>query len=167
MEFAFESFLDDFHVQQAEETAAETKTQRVAAFGFEGEAAVVELQAIHRIAQFVVLGFTAGVEIAVDHLLDGLVAGQLLRGRGIWASVTVSPMRTSCRSLMAATMKTHFTGTDAIDALGARDELAQFAHGIFFVGAHEADFHAFFQFAIDDADVDESRRGSRRRGCRK
>ena len=39
VELSFEAFLDDFHVEEAEEAAAETEAEGVVAFGFEAEAA--------------------------------------------------------------------------------------------------------------------------------
>ena len=38
VELALEPLLDDLHVQQAEEAAAEAEAERVAALGLEGEA---------------------------------------------------------------------------------------------------------------------------------
>jgi hypothetical protein len=92
-------------VQQAQESAAKAEAQGIGRFRREVKTAVVELQAVHRVAQLVVLRRAAGIKIAVDHLLDRLVARQRLRPGLGSASVTVSPMRTSCRSLMAATKK--------------------------------------------------------------
>ena len=44
IEFAVESLLDDFHVEQTEKAATETKSQCCTALGREGEAGVIELQ---------------------------------------------------------------------------------------------------------------------------
>ena len=81
VEFALEAFLDDLHVEQAEEPAAEAEAQGVGGFRAEGEAGIVELQPVHGIAQLFVLRFAAGVEIAEDHLLDRLDSRAAARRR--------------------------------------------------------------------------------------
>ena len=48
LELAAEPLLDDFHVQQAEEAAAETEAERGAAFRRVGEGGVVDLELAHR-----------------------------------------------------------------------------------------------------------------------
>jgi hypothetical protein len=52
---ALEPLLDDLHVQQAEEAAAEAEAERVAGLGLERERAVVEAQLLERLAQVLVL----------------------------------------------------------------------------------------------------------------
>ncbi len=80
-EFAFEAFLDDLIVQQAEEAAAEAKAQGGRGFRLEGEGGVVELELFQGVAQIGVFGAVDRIEAAVDHLVDFLVAGQRLRRR--------------------------------------------------------------------------------------
>src|SRR5207248_3275703 len=80
MELALEAFLYDLHVEQAQEAATKAKAERIVGFGLEAEAGVVEAEAIHRVAELVVLRFAGRVEVAIDHLLDRLVAGELLGG---------------------------------------------------------------------------------------
>ena len=82
--FAFQAFLDDLHVQQAEEAAAEAEAQGVGGFGLEGEAGIVEAQFFQGIAELRVFGVLAGVEIAEDHLLGRAVAGRAVRRPGCW-----------------------------------------------------------------------------------
>ncbi len=55
VELALQTLLDDFHVQEAEETATESKTQRLADLGFVMQGGVVQLELFKRIAQRFVL----------------------------------------------------------------------------------------------------------------
>ena len=86
VELAVEAFLDDFHVEHAEESAAEPEAEGGGRFRFEGEGGVVELEFLDGGAQvFVVFGFD-GVDAGEDHGLDlleavdGGVAGGVPRG---------------------------------------------------------------------------------------
>ena len=55
VELALEPLLDDLHVQQAEEAAAEAEAERDRGLGLEDEARVVEAQLLERVAQLVVV----------------------------------------------------------------------------------------------------------------
>src|SRR5258706_2918423 len=79
---ALEPLLDNVHVQQAQEAAAEAEAQRLRGLGLVAQARIVQLQLLQRIAQRLVLVRFDGGE-AREHLrLDLLEAGQRL-GRGI------------------------------------------------------------------------------------
>ncbi len=88
--------------KQAEEAAAEADAQRVRGLGLEGEAGVVELELVERVAQVGQLVAVDRVEAAEDHGLGVAVAGQRLGRRRAAPSVTVSPERASPTSLMPA-----------------------------------------------------------------
>ena len=154
VELALQPFLDDLHVQQAEEAAAEAEAQGVAGFGLEGEAGIVELQPVHRVAQVFVLRLAAGVEIAEDHLLDRLVAGQRLGGGllGVGDGVADADV---VQVLDGGDDETHLAGADPLDLLGAGHQLAQVGDLVLALGAHQADLLALFQLAVDDADIDD------------
>ena len=79
VEFALKPLLHDFHVQQPEKPATETKTERLGYFRLVHQRRIVELELFKRIAQLVV--FTALDRIKPgEHLgLDFLEPGQ---GRG-------------------------------------------------------------------------------------
>ena len=81
VELALEPLLDDLHVQQAEEAAAEPEAQRDRALGLEGEARVVEVQLLERLAQQRVVLAADRVDAGEDEALGRLVAGQRLAGR--------------------------------------------------------------------------------------
>ncbi len=65
---AFETLLDDLHVQQAEEAATEAEAQGLRVLRDEGEAGVVEGELVEGGPQTRVLGVVAGVEVGEDHL---------------------------------------------------------------------------------------------------
>ena len=111
VELALEALLDDLHVEQPEEAAAEAEAERLARVGLEGERGVVQVQLLHRVAELRVVGAVGRVDPGEDHRLHVFEAGQRL-GRGPWwcgplpgaltACVTVSPSFTSWTLLMFA-----------------------------------------------------------------
>ena len=78
---ALQALLDDLHVQQAEEAAAEAEAERGGAFRLEEEGRVVEAEFLKGVAQQGVLVGVDGVESGEDHGLDVFKAGKLRRGR--------------------------------------------------------------------------------------
>jgi len=76
VEFAAEAFLHDFHVEKAEEAAAEAEAQSGRALGLEGEGRVVDLELAHRELEGLVVGGVDGVDSGKDHRLDLLEAGE-------------------------------------------------------------------------------------------
>ena len=51
VELAREAFLDDFQMEQAKETAAETEAERCAALGLEAETGVVEARSQQKLSK--------------------------------------------------------------------------------------------------------------------
>jgi hypothetical protein len=66
VEFPAEAFLDDFEVQEAQETAAEAEAECCRGFGFVVEAGVVEAKAPEGVAEFLEIIGIDGVEAAPD-----------------------------------------------------------------------------------------------------
>ncbi len=85
IELAPQPFLDDLHVQQAEEAAAETEAESGGALLRESEGGVVDLELAHRRFQRLVIRGIHRIDAGEHHGLDLLVAGQGLRAgvRGI------------------------------------------------------------------------------------
>jgi hypothetical protein len=81
VELALQALLHDFHVQQAQEAAAEAKAQRLRDFGLELQRRIVELQLFQRIAQLVVFAGFGRVQTRKHLGLDFLEARQRLLGR--------------------------------------------------------------------------------------
>ena len=90
VELALQALLDDLHVEQAEEAAAEAEAERDRALRLVDEAGVVELQLLERVAQQRVVVAADRVEAGEDHGFGRLVAGQG-RPPGGPRVVTVSP----------------------------------------------------------------------------
>ena len=80
VELAAQALLDDFQVQQAQESAAEAEAQGGRAFHLVGEAAVVQAQLADRGAQVLEVGGVDREQAAEDDGLDVLEAGQGLFG---------------------------------------------------------------------------------------
>ena len=81
VELAVEPLLHDFHVQQAEKTAAEAEAERHARFGLERERSVVQLEFLQRCAKVFVVRGVDGIHAGKHHrlhllkALNGLLAG--------------------------------------------------------------------------------------------
>ena len=76
VELALQALLNDLHVEQAEEAAAEAEAEGDGAFRLEEERGIVEAQFFERFAQLCVLVRVDGVEPGEDHGLDFFEAGQ-------------------------------------------------------------------------------------------
>ena len=78
---ALQPLLDDLHVQQAEEAAAEAEAQRRRRLGLARERRVVEAQLVERVAQVLVAGRVGREDAGEHHRLGRLEAGQRRRAR--------------------------------------------------------------------------------------
>ena len=83
VELALEALLHDFHVQQAQEAAAETEAERHRGFRLEADGGVVEMQLLQGIAQHRVVGPIQRIDAREHEGLGRLVAGQRLWGRSM------------------------------------------------------------------------------------
>ncbi len=80
-ELALEAFLDDLHVEEAEEPAAEPEPECDRALWRVGEARVVEVELLEGVAKERIVLAADRVDPGEDEALGGLVAGERLRGR--------------------------------------------------------------------------------------
>ena len=81
VELALEALLDDFHVEEAEESAAEAEAEGDGGFGLEGEAGVVELELAEGFAESAPCSWDSDrVEAGEDHGLDVFKAGEHFGG---------------------------------------------------------------------------------------
>ena len=71
--------LHDLHVQQAQEAAAEAEAERIARFGLEIEAGVVDRKLVERFAQLLEILAVGRIQAAEDHPLWFFVACQARR----------------------------------------------------------------------------------------
>ncbi len=81
VELALETLADDLHVEQTEEAAAETETQRLRRLGLVREGRIVQLEPFERIPELRVRVGIGREDPGEHHRLDVLVPGQGLRGR--------------------------------------------------------------------------------------
>ena len=91
VELALEALLDDLHVEQAEEPAAEPEAERHGALRLVREARVVEVELLERLAHQRIVLAAHRVDAGEDEALGLLVARAVAPATG-WATVvTVSP----------------------------------------------------------------------------
>ena len=82
VELALQAFLDDFHVQQAQEAHAEAETERHRRLGLPHQRRVVDVQLIEGVTQVLVVLVVDREQARVDHGLGLAVARQRL-GAGV------------------------------------------------------------------------------------
>ena len=78
IEFALQTFLNDFHVEQSEKAAAKTEAERGRAFRLVEKRSVVQAQFVHRVAQVFVLRRIDRVKSGENHRFDFLKTGKRL-----------------------------------------------------------------------------------------
>ena len=78
---ALKALLNDLHMKQAEEAAAEAKAQSDRGLRLKGERGVVELQLFERVLKVAVLGAVKRINAAEHHRLSLAVTGERLGGR--------------------------------------------------------------------------------------
>ena len=152
VEFAAEAFLDDLHVKEAEEAAAEAEAEGGGAFGGEGEGGVVDLELAHGDLESLVVGGIDGVDTGEDHGADflesweGLGAGLVLEGDGVADFDFGGGFHVGDDVADVSGFESvgffHFGGEDA----GLLDLVVG-------GGVEELDLVAFFDLAGNDADV--------------
>ena len=74
-ELALETFLHDLHVQQTEESATETESERTRRFGFVRDRCVVELQLLQALAKVLELVAVDRIQTAEHHRLGIAITG--------------------------------------------------------------------------------------------
>ena len=135
--------LDDLHVQQAQEAAAEAEAQGVAGFGLELEAGVVDRE-LRRARRAALRSPGRRTDTARSRpsasALDSRAAA---RRRSSPGTVTVSPMCTSAERLDVADQVADLAGLQALrTARRCGHELAQLEHLVRRAGFEEADLLA-------------------------
>ena len=155
--FAAEAFLDDFHVEEAEEAATEAEPEGDGAFGYEAEGGVVELEFAHGDFEGFEVGGVDGVDARKDHRVDDLEAGQRDEGGEAAAGEGVADFDlggvfdvgddVADVARAEARLNGHF------GVAGAED--ADFFDVVAFVGGHRFDVVTCGDAAIDDADVND------------
>ena len=151
VELALQPLLDDFHVQQPEEAAAEAEPERQRRLGLEDEGRIVEPQLLERLAQLGVGVALRRVEPGEHHRLHFAEAGERRRraarrlGDGV-ADLGVGDV------LDAGDEEADFAGAQLVDRQRPRRQDAQRLDLVVLLRDHEADLHARPDGAVDDPD---------------
>ncbi len=148
--FALQALLHDFHVQHAEEAAAEAEAHRLGAFRLETQRGIVQAQLVQRFAQVrVVLGIDR--EQAGEHArLHFLEARQRLRCRVAGQGQGVADRRT-VHVLDAGGDPTHFTCTQRRQHLALRGEHADVVDLVVAAGGHHLQLVTGLDLALHHA----------------
>ena len=152
----FQTLLNDLHVQQSQETAAESKAQCNGGLRFERKGGIVELELFQRLPQIAVACAVHGVDAGEYHGVDlavsgkGLCAGTVGVGDGV-ADLCVAD------ALDGSGEIADFAGTklSVIDQC-VGGHIAGFHNGEFCAGCHELDDVAHLDRALLDADIDDN-----------
>ncbi len=139
-------------MQEAEEPAPESETQRDRGLRFVGECGVVELKLVEGIAQHRVVGTVHGVQAGIDHRSRFAVAGERFCGSTARERHRVADLR------LAHVLHTRDQVADLPDSEPCRrfrfgrddPDLEQFVGG---AGRHHLDLLARHDLAVDDANV--------------
>ena len=150
VKLALEAFLDDFQVQQPQESAAESEAQRHRVLRLEVERAVVQTQLFERVAQQTMFMRLDRIEPGEDHRLDFLEAGQGF-GRGVGdfryrvADLGVGD-RFDIAVQVSGLARGEFVARDRLRRL-----IAEPFHFERLAVGHQLDLLAHFEAAIEDA----------------
>ena len=106
VELAVKAFLNDFHVQKAEETASETEAKCHRTFGREGERGIVELQLLERSTQVLKVFCLNRIDACEDHRLHLFEARNGFLARVLDRRNRIADLHLCCR-LDAADDVTH------------------------------------------------------------
>ena len=152
VELAVETLLDDLHVQQSEESAAEAEAERQRALRFEGQRGVVELQLFERGAQILVLVGYDGIDACEDHGLDVLEAGDRLAAGARHRRDGIADLHLG-RVLDARTDVAHVARADLVARRHFEFEHPHLVGVVFSAGVDEFDVLALADRAVEDTEI--------------
>ncbi len=106
---ALQPLLDDVHMQQAQESAAEPQVQGHGGFGLVDERGIVQVQLFQRVAQRAIVLAIHGIKAGKDHRLGRAIARQRLAR---WLSLAGERIAHAAiaHALEAGSHITHLTG---------------------------------------------------------
>ena len=145
-------------MQQAQEAAAEAEAERLGVLGLEGEAGVVEVELLDRLAQrlevaLLALLIRAGwVEVAEDHLPGLFVALERDVGRVDVERDGVADAHIA-KGLHARAHRTDLRQAQFLDLLRERRVAQELSHAEGAARAHHADLVTLAKMAVEDAHV--------------
>ncbi len=153
-ELALEPLLDDLHVEQAEEAAAEAEAERHRALRRVGEARVVEVQLLERIAEQRIVLAADRIDAGEHEALCLLVAGQRRVRRPRDGRDRVADLRVA-DALEAGRDVADLAGDQLLDRHELRPEDAELERIGLGAAAHQADRVTLADRPLGEADVDD------------
>ena len=154
VELAFETLLDDLHVQQAEEPAAEPEPERRRRFRLEEERRVVQPQLLQRVAQLGVLAPFDRIQPGEHHRLAYFEAGNGFGGRTRRLGDRVADLRVA-DGLDPGEHESDLADTQLVDGRRLRREHADLLDLVFLALGHQPDLHPRPEHAVDHAHQDD------------
>ena len=152
VEFAVKPLLYDFHVEQSEESAAETESERERTFRLERERCVVELQFFERSAQILVLVGFDRIDTREDHRFHVLESGNRLLARCCDGGNRVADLHVA-RILDAGADVAHVAGADFVARRKFEFEYSDLVGIVFAAGVEELHHLALADSAVEDAEI--------------
>jgi len=149
---AAQALDDDLHVEESEESAAESEAERDGTFGHVVEGGVVDLKLAHGRLELLEVGRIDRVDTAEDHRLDFLEAGKGLGCRLLGIGEGVADFDFS-GALDVADEVAHVPGAHGLGSRHLRGEDTDLLDLVGLVGRHEADLHAGLNLTGEDSDV--------------
>ena len=147
---ALQALLHDVHVQQPQESATKSETQRRRHLGLEMQRRIVELELLERIAELLVVVGTDGEHSCKDARLHLLESCERLFGRVVLQGNGVAH-RGSVDFLDAGHDESDFPRVQGLSGHGLGREAAQPVYLVTAAGGHDADLGARVQRTIHDA----------------
>ena len=151
VELALQALLDDFHVEQSQEAAAEAEAQGRRRFGLVEQRGVVEHQLFERVAQLAVVRAVGRIETGKDHRLDASEARNRFGRRfgGVRQGVAHQDV---LDVLDGCGQEAHVAGLEFIDVDHVGGEDAQARDVVLGAGGHELDARAGLEAAVQHAE---------------
>ena len=155
VEFPFQPFLDDLHVKQAQEAAAEAEAQSHRGFRLVEQGGVVELELAQGVLQVLVPGAVRRIDAAVHHGGHLLVPRQGgIRRPGLFRDGIPHPGVAD--GLDAGTDVAHVTGGQLRSGDQGVFEKAHFLHLEVLASSHHVDLHAPADLAVHHPHRDDN-----------
>ena len=148
VELALEPLLDDLHVQQSEEAAAESKSERRRRFGLEEKRRVVQPQLLERFAQLGVLMALDRIQAREDHRLQLFEAGKRFGRRPVRFGDRVADLGVA-DGLDVRDDEADFARPELVDGLRLRRKDAELIDLVVLPLRHQADLRALAQRAVE------------------
>jgi hypothetical protein len=149
-----EPLLDDLHVQEAQEPAAEAEAEGVRGLGEERQRRVGERERLEGVAQLLVVAGARRIEVRVDHVLGLFVALEHLDLRALRERQRVTDPNVS-QALDVGDEVPHLSGGELITLLHLGREATDLERLVLRAGAHHLHQVALLERAVEETQVDD------------